>query len=73
MLSKAFIDDSKELNTLKLSDLSLCLHSCTKKCTGVSPIAYNRDYSAFRSLTFDPLCRFHVWSDWKEIFSAFEP
>ena len=38
ILSKAFIDDSKELKSLKLSDWSFCLHSCTKKCTGVFDI-----------------------------------
>ena len=38
MLSKTFIHDSKELKTLKLSDMSFCLHSCTTKCTGVSPL-----------------------------------
>ena len=37
-LSKAFIDDSKELKILKLSDWSFCLHRCTKKCTGVFPL-----------------------------------
>ena len=37
MLSKAFIDDSKELKFLKLLDWSFCLHGCTKKCNSVFP------------------------------------
>ena len=51
--------DSKEMKTMKLSEQSFCLHSCTKNCTGVFPIANNRDYSAFRTLSFVPLCRLH--------------
>ena len=38
MLSKAFIDHSKELKIFKLSDWSCCLHNCTKKCTGIFPL-----------------------------------
>ena len=37
------------------------------------PIACNRYYNAFRTLTFVPLCRFHFWSDCNEISYAFEP
>ena len=65
--------DSKEMKTLKLSEQSFCLHSCTKNCTGVFPIANNRDYNAFRTLSFVPLCRLHFGSDCNEVFSAFEP
>ena len=38
MLSKAFIDDSKALKTLKFSDWLFCLHSCTKKCIDFFPL-----------------------------------
>ena len=37
------------------------------------PIACNRDYNAFRTLTLVPLCRFHFSSDRNKISSAFEP
>ena len=62
----------KEMKTLKLSEQSFCLHICTKNWTGVIPIANNRDYSAFRTLSFVPLCRLHFGSDCNEVFSAFE-
>ena len=64
--------DSKELKTLKLSEYSFCLHSRSKNCTGVFSIANNRDYSAFRTLIYVPLCRLHFGSDCNELFSAFE-
>ena len=37
----------------------------------VFPIANNRDYSAFRTLIYVPLCRLHFGSDCNELFSAF--
>ena len=38
---------------------------------GVFPIANNRDYSAFSTLIYVPLCRLHLGSDCNELFSAF--
>ena len=38
---------------------------------GILPIANNRDYSAFRTLIYVPLCRLHFGSDCNELFSAF--
>ena len=48
-------------------------HSCTKNCTGVFPIANNRDNSAFRIRIYVPLCRLHFGSDCNELFMSFEP
>ena len=51
------------LISLKLLDWSFCLHSCTKKCTGISPLHTIVINSAFRT----PHCIFHFSSDCNEI------
>ena len=76
IVSNAFIDDSKELKILKLSDWSFCRtgrYTVHEEMHWRFPIACNVYNSAFRIVTFVPFCRFHFSSDCNEISSALEP